>query len=52
MIKPNFCPNCGMEFTEFIFNHRKKDEIIVPAKGRGVECNDCEWSGEISHDIQ
>jgi hypothetical protein len=52
MIKPNYCPNCGMKFTELIFNHRKKDEITVPAKGWGVECINCEWSGEISPDIQ
>lgn len=60
MKKPVYCPNCGMKltdalimpFTELIFNHREKDEIIVPAKGWGVECINCEWSGEISPDIK
>lgn len=61
MEKPNYCPNCGLkftdaslvkEFTALVFNHRKEDEITVPAQGWGVECDICEWSGEISPDIQ
>ena len=61
MEKPNYCPNCGLkftdaslvkEFTALVFNHRKEDEITVPAEGWGVECVNCEWSGEISPDIQ
>jgi hypothetical protein len=60
-IKPNYCPNCGMKFTdeslvklftELIFNHREENEITVPAKGWAVECFNCKWSGEISSDIQ
>ena len=61
MERPNYCPNCGMKFTdtsllkaftELIFNYREKDEITVPAKGWGVECINCNWSGEISPDKQ
>ena len=41
-----------MAFTELVFNHREKDEITVPVKGWGVECVNCEWSGEIFLDIK
>jgi len=58
-MEPKFCPTCGKElddnslimpFTELIFNHNQKDEITLPAKGWGVECFNCKWSGEISND--
>ncbi|MBG9588345.1 hypothetical protein [Cytobacillus firmus] len=38
-------------FTGLVFNHNEKNEITVPAKGWGIECSDCEWSGEILSDI-
>lgn len=38
------------EFTELIFNHRLKDEITLPVRGWGIECERCKWSGEISPD--
>ncbi|KML36602.1 hypothetical protein [Cytobacillus firmus] len=59
-MKPKFCPNCGKEFndeslvklfTGLVFNHNEKNEITVHAKGWGIECSDCEWSGEILCDI-
>ena len=41
-----------MAFTELMFNDRNAAVITVPAKGWGVECNNCEWSGEISPDLR
>lgn len=60
-MEPNYCPNCGEKFddkslvklfTELIFNHGEENEVTVPAKGWGVECFNCKWSGEISPDIE
>ena len=58
-MKPRYCPNCGKSFdddslvksfTGLIFNHNEKDEISVPVKGWGIECTNCEWTGEILPD--
>jgi hypothetical protein len=60
-MKPKYCPNCGKKFndeslvksfTGLVFNHNEKDEITVPAKGWGIDCFNCEWSGEILPDIE
>ena len=58
-MKPRYCPNCGKSFgddylvksfTGLIFNHNEKGEISVPVKGWGIECPNCEWTGEILPD--
>lgn len=58
-MEPKFCPNCGKNFnqdslvksfTGLTLHHNKKDEITVPVKGWGIECFNCDWSGEILPD--